>query len=254
MATAITATTEVAAPPPNDTSLITYTSVPITWNEALEHLLCSEAEKCSGMAWLHNKSEMLYSNRTNYLQLPIIIFSAVSGFVSGTVGMMNNGPATAIGVGAVSILVSILGTINSYFAFAKRSEGHRIASTNYLQISRTLRIEMSLPRDQRTPPKVLLKLIKDDLKRLAETAPRIPDTVLARYKREIVATHSARISHPEVTNGIENIIPFDPETYAKQIAKEEEVIAQENSNVIVRVVPNTGISTTPEKSKRAFRV
>lgn len=186
----------------------------ITWNHAIEELLCKEAEKCSGLSWLHGASETLYSNRTNYLQLPIIILSAVSGFISGA--LPTGEPGAAVGIGSVSILVSILGTINSYFAFAKRTEGHRIAAVQYAQICRAIRIEMNLPQDQRTPPKILLKMIKDDLKRLSETAPRIPDLVIEKFKKEIVPK-SANISHPEIIDGIEDVKPFQPEEPSQMV-------------------------------------
>ena len=185
----------------------------VSWNKALEELLCEEAEKCSGLSWLHNKAEMLYSNRTTYLQLPIIIFSAISGFASGIA------PADAVSqasVGAVSILVAILGSINSYFGFAKRSEGHRIAAIQYAQMCRALRIEMNLPEEQRTPPKVLLRMIKEDLKRLSETAPRVPVEMLKLYRQEIVP-HSENVSHPEITNGIESVKPYHAEEVKNEI-------------------------------------
>jgi hypothetical protein len=180
----------------------------ITWNHAIEELLCQEAEKCSGLSWLHNRAETMYSNRTNYMQLPIIILSAVSGFISGVIpGDM---PGATAGIGGVSIVVSILGTINSYFAFAKRTEGHRIAAVQYAQICRAIRIEMNLPQEQRTPPKILLKMIKDDLKRLSETAPRVPDKILEEFRKEIMPK-ADNISHPEIIDGIENVKPFQPQ-------------------------------------------
>ena len=180
----------------------------ITWNHALEHLLCQEAEKCSGHAWMHNKAETHYAKKTNYLQLPIIILSAVSGFISAAVPPEGSG--VTVGVGSVSILVSILGTINSYFAFAKRTEGHRIAAVQYSQICRAIRIEMNLPQEQRTPPKVLLKMIKEDLKRLSETAPRIPDSIIEAFRKEIIPK-ATNISHPEIVEGIEDVKPYKEE-------------------------------------------
>lgn len=193
----------------------------ITWNHAIEELLCEEAEKCSGMSWLHSKSETLFSNRTNYMQLPIIILSAVSGFISGVIPSDTRGGSA--GIGAVSILVSILGTINSYFAFAKRTEGHRIASVQYAQICRAIRIEMNLPQDQRTPPKILLKMIKDDLKRLSETAPRVPDSIVEAFKKEIMPK-AENISHPEIIDGIENVKAFNPDAIVDAVREPHLVV------------------------------
>ena len=180
----------------------------VLWNRALEELLCNEAEKCSGLSWLHTRSEALYSAYNTRLQLPIIIFSALSGFVSGILPPTVEG-GTAM-IGSVSILVSVLGTINSFFAFARRAEGHRISAVQYSQICRSIRIEMNLPAEQRLIPKVMLKWIKDDLKRLAETSPRVPEKILGAYRKEVIP-HSEKASHPEITNGIESVEPFSEE-------------------------------------------
>lgn len=69
---------------------------------------------------------------------------------------------------------------------------------------------MNLPQEQRTPPKILLKMIKDDLKRLSETSPRIPDYIIELFKKEIMG-RKKDISHPEIIDGIENVTAFTPE-------------------------------------------
>jgi len=185
--------------------------VEIGWNDALEQLLCAEAEKCSGLAWLHGKSELHYGVMNNRLQIPIIILSTVIGAAS--VGSESLFPGQAgmasVVLGGVSILVSILGLLNSHYAFGKRSEGHKIGSVQYAQIHRTIHIEMALPRDQRMPPKQLLRYIKDDLKRLMETIPRVPESIIEIYKKEIIP-HSGDVSHPDITNGIHRVEMFVP--------------------------------------------
>ena len=115
----------------------------------------------------------------------------------------------SIVLGGISILVSILGLLNSHYAFGKRSEGHKIGSVQYAQIHRTIHIEMALPRNQRMPPKQLLRYIKDDLKRLMETIPRVPENIIKRYKKEIIP-NSGDVSHPDITNGIHRVEMFVP--------------------------------------------
>ena len=174
----------------------------IEWNEALEKLLCQEAEKASGLAWLHTRAEAYFSKRTNWLQIPVIVLSTITGFLSGA--SIPNLPQVALG--GVSIAVAVLGTINSYFAYQKRSEGHRLGSVQYAAMAKTIAIEMALPRQQRTAPKFMLKMIKDEGKRLSEMLPRIPDTILATYKRTV--GQQKDVEHPEVTNGVHHVEPF----------------------------------------------
>ena len=183
----------------------------IVWNDALEELFCEEAEKCAGLAWLHSHSEVVYTIKNNRLQIPIIVLSTITGAASVGSGSLFPGQAgvASIVLGGVSLLVSILGLINSHYAFGKQSEGHKIGSVQYSQIHRTIHIEMSLPRSQRMPPKQLLRYIKDDLKRLMETIPRVPQDVIERYKKEIIPT-SGDVSHPDITNGIHRVQMYTP--------------------------------------------
>jgi hypothetical protein len=178
----------------------------IEWNAALETLLCNEAEKCQGLSWLHSHAEVEYSKHNNRLQIPIIILSTVVGAASVGSGSLFPGNAglASISLGAVSILVSILGLINTHYAFAKRAEGHKLGSVQYGQIHRMIHIEMSLPRNQRMAPKAILRYIKDDLKRLMETLPRVPQKSIDAYKVAVMPK-SPDVSHPEITNGIHKI-------------------------------------------------
>ena len=182
----------------------------IEWHEALEKLLCAEAEKCAGLAWLHGKSEIYYGIQHNRLQIPVIILSTIIGAAS--VGQSSlfpgNTGVASVCLGAISILVSILGLLNTHYAFGKKSEGHKIGSVQYAQINRMIHIEMSLPRTQRMPPKQILRYIKDDLKRLMETIPRVPECIVDQYKAEIM-TSSSTVSHPEITNGIHKVEAYN---------------------------------------------
>jgi len=184
----------------------------IEWNDALEKLLCEEAEKCMGMAWMHNKCEIYFSNKNNWLQIPIIVISTITGAASvGSSSLFpGNTQVASVALGGASILVSILGLINSYFSFGKRAEGHRLSDVTYRQMHRLVNIEMSLPRHQRMSPKQILKSIKEDLKRLSETMPRIPEEIIERYKREVIHDENAEIvAHPEITNGVHKVEAYN---------------------------------------------
>ena len=182
----------------------------IEWNVALEELLCNEAEKCSGLAWLHTKSELFYAKQHNRLQIPMIVLSTIVGAASvGSETLFpNNSGSASVCLGAVSILVSILGLLNTHYSFGKRAEGHKLGSVQYAQIHRMIHIEMALPRDQRMPPKQILRYIKDDLKRLMETLPRVPEIIIEQYKKEIIPHCTNDVSHPEITNGVHAVIAY----------------------------------------------
>lgn len=194
-------------------------TVEIEWHNALETLLCEEAEKCSGLAWMHAHSELYYSKQHNRLQIPVIILSTLVGAASvGSESLFPGNSSTAsVVLGGISILVSILGLINTHYSFGKRAEGHKLGAVQYAQIHRMLHIELSLPRPQRMPPKAILRFIKDDLKRLMETLPRIPENIIALYKKEIVAK-SGDVKHPDIANGIHAVKAYSDETVSLNLS------------------------------------
>ena len=178
----------------------------IIWNTALEELMCQEAEKCAGLAWLHTRSEIYYSKCHDRLQIPQIILSTIVGAASVGTGALLPYQAGLVSVflGGISISVSILGLLNTHYKFARRTEGHKLGSIQYSQIHRMIHIEMSLPRHQRMLPKQILRYIKYDLKRLMEALPRVPDKIIFKYMRDIIPK-SENVTHPDIIIGIKRM-------------------------------------------------
>ena len=156
----------------------------ISWNPALEKLIAQEAERCAGLSWLHAKCEVHYSNKTNWIALPVIILSTVTGFLSGSSEMLfTNRTASSIGIGVVSLFTGVLSTVGSYFAWARRTEGHKISVIQYQKISRFLTIELSLPKKERIQAKDILKITREQIERLMEVSPPVPEFIVIMYKQ-----------------------------------------------------------------------
>lgn len=205
----------------------------IEWNDSLEDLLCEEGEKCKGLAWMHADAEKIFRGKNNWIQIPMIIFSTMAG--SFQVGLqIDSRISQALGI--ISFGVSLLGMINSHFHYAQRAEAHKIASVQYAQIHKLIYIEMSLSRTQRTPPKYLLKIIRDDLKEFMKNFPRIPDKTLKNYEQFVVNKSEPNVKHPDIINGIEKIVPYD-----KFISKET-------------ITPSSSSFETPQETSSSFEI
>jgi hypothetical protein len=176
----------------------------ITYHEALENLIAHEAERCAGLSWMHGRSEAYYSVRNTGVTLPTIVLSTLVGFLSGTSSsIFSDATMGSIGIGSVSLFTGVLSTIGTFFSFAKKAEGHRIASIQYSKISRFLSIELTLPRSERMAAADLLKMTKDNIERQIETSPPIPDAIISEFKRKFKDTKDIAI--PEVANGIHKV-------------------------------------------------
>ena len=179
----------------------------ISWNERVEEYFASTGEKAHCLSWCHKKAESIYSNRRSWIDLPVIVISGVTGFMSaGSTQMFEDAKISSIALGVASLFVSILNTAGSYFGWAKRAEGHRIAAIQYAKLYRFLHIEMSLPRDERMAPQDLLKLTRENYDRLAEVSPLLPDAVIRDFQYRFAK--EKEVAKPEELNGLERIVVF----------------------------------------------
>ena len=191
--------------------------VNVTWHTTLEDYFAATGERAQCLAWCHKRAEEMYSHRKTFIDLPVIVMSGVTGFCSvGSQNIFGEGrqQLSSITLGAASLLVSVLNTVGSYFAWAKRAEGHRISSIQYSRLYRMLMVEMNLPREERRTPTALLKDVKDQYDRLQEISPLLPATIVSIFRKKF--DHQTEISKPEETNGLENIsiYPVDPNAVA----------------------------------------
>ena len=149
---------------------------------------------------------MLFSYRRTFIDLPVIVLSSVTGFLSvGSTSMFAGRQMEAsMALGGISLFVSILNTMGSYFGFAKLAEAHRIASIHYSKLYRFITVELALPRDERMNPPDFLKYTKEMYDRLTEISPVIPELVIKEF-REKFAEEAQSISVPEQMNGLESI-------------------------------------------------
>lgn len=181
----------------------------IQWNSQLERILAEEGERALCYGWLHNQSQKRYTGLNTYITLPTIVMSTLAGTASigSQTLFQNNADMSSYVVGAISISVGVLNTISSFFAWAKRSEGHRISALTYSKIHRFILIELSLPRKERMGAKDMLKSVRDQLDRLEETSPAIPDVIIKKFNNKF-GNSTPDVSKPEITNGLDPISVF----------------------------------------------
>jgi hypothetical protein len=176
----------------------------IHWTERLEEYFVSTGEKANCLAWVHKKSEELFSVRKTFIDLPVIVGSGVIAFLNaGSQSMFEDARLASISLGVGSLVVGILNTMGTYFGWSKRAEGHRISAINYAKLYRFIAVELALPRDERMTPHDFLKMVKDSYDRLAEISPMVPPSIIHKFQRRFKKIHD--IAKPEEANGLHKI-------------------------------------------------
>jgi hypothetical protein len=133
-----------------------------------------------------------------------MILSTVTGATSmGSSVLFNNSNMASIGIGLIIILLNSLQAVSSYYKFSQLSEGHKIASISFQKVSRYLEIELSLPRKERSTPKVILKVLKNEIDRLLETSPMIQPIIIEQYNKKYKDDNAKK---PAIVNGLKIVV------------------------------------------------
>lgn len=202
----------IEAPPPLSEKPVEPTALiqkaqkeDLCYNKHLEEVIASEAEKALVLRWLHDQSEKRYALLNTYIAIPVIVISTLAGTASiGQESLFGQGEIAPIVIGLMSLSVSVLNVVSNFFSWAKRSEGHRISSINYGKLHRWISIELSLPRTQRVPAKHFLKEIREQIDRLNETSPPIPQVVIDSFRLRLKDIKDD-VSLPEICNEIKAV-------------------------------------------------
>lgn len=183
----------------------------MSWSLHLETYFKRVGEQSQSYHYLHKRSEALYSFRSTFIDLPVIILSTIAGTLSiGSSSLFGTGNerGASVGIGLLSLTVGVLNTIGTYFSWSKRAEAHRISSIEYAKLYRFIQIEMGLPRHERMAPADLLKLVRETYERLTEISPLIPPPVLNEFKLKF-RSYQGRVATPTEANGLIEITVYD---------------------------------------------
>lgn len=202
----------------------------LQYNAHLEDIIASEAEKALVLRWLHNAAEHRYSKFNTWITLPVITISTLAGTASiGSDSLFGpNAHAAPVVIGMMSLIVSILNVISSFFGWAKRAEGHRISSINYGKMHRWISIELALPREQRVAAKHFMKEIRQQIDRMNETSPQVPVEVIGQFRQRVKDLKSD-VSLPEICDEIHRVDVYSGDlvpstaTAAKPLLSESDV-------------------------------
>jgi hypothetical protein len=175
----------------------------VRWSADLERYFKQVGERSQCLGIIHSHAEKMFGERKTKLELPVIVLSAITGFLSvGSAQIFQGWEFSPVVLGICSLFVSVLNTTGSYFAWAKRQEGHRIASIHYAKDYRFLQVELSLPREERMSAHDLLKKINNDVDRLAEVSPPLPEESIAHFNAKY---KDYAVAKPEEANGLTEI-------------------------------------------------
>ncbi len=232
------------------------------WKEEEENLLKDWADKAQCYELLHAKSHAVYRQRHAWFVIPVIIISTVTGtanFAQDKITNEKDKNIFVMVVGGLNIFAAIVTTISQFLKVSEMNEGHRVASYSWGKYFRNIRTELAKHPLDRTNPKDLIAMAKEEYDRLLELSPMIPKKVLQEFNRTFLKNN--KISKPEICDIIvpttvfnmtkderkEMVLFFNPppqEPLVETEAEEEIILPPEE--------PKKVVNPMVEKFKQSF--
>lgn len=183
------------------------------WTSVQENLIAEWADISSCYRWLHDRAEKNLTNKNNFITIPVIILSTLTGsanFALNSVIPEDNKEAqrwAQFGIGGISILAGILTTLGNYFRYAQNSEANRVAAISWGKFNRLLCVELNLKPEDRHNCQDFLKICRTEQDRLVENSPQISDKIKNEFKRKFGSIPN--LKKPDICDLLEHTIPYD---------------------------------------------
>jgi hypothetical protein len=180
------------------------------WNEYHENVLRQWGEASACYRYMHHRAFLKFKRLSLRFNLPVIVLSTVTGtanFAQSTFPESMRSSAPAI-IGGMNLIAGLIATIMQFLKINELMENHRTAALGHGSLSRNIRLQLSLPRDERK--KEGLKFVeecKSEYDRLLEQSPPIPKQILLNFDKEYPI--EGVFTKPEILN-VRAIPPLKP--------------------------------------------
>ena len=182
--------------------------LPKIWHPQHEKILKSWGEAAACYRYMHYQAYCSFKNLSMKFTIPLIIVSTITGtanFAQETFPPTVQ-PYVPSAIGGLNLITAIATTIMQFLKINELMEGHRVASVQYGKLSRTIRLELTLPLAERTQNgTVMIENMRAEYDRLIEQSPNVPKQMIDAFEREFPDDNA--FFKPEIMH-IQPIMPF----------------------------------------------
>jgi hypothetical protein len=182
--------------------------LPKIWHPQQEKILKSWGEAAACYRYMHYQAYCSYKNLSMKFTIPLIIVSTVTGtanFAQETFPPTVQ-PYVPSAIGGLNLITAIATTIMQFLKINELMEGHRVASVQYGKLSRTIRLELTLPLSERIQDgTTMVENCRNEYDRLIEQSPNVPKKTIDDFEREFPDDN--QFFKPEIMH-IQPIMPF----------------------------------------------
>ena len=175
------------------------------WTPEQEELMANWSDIASCYRLLHDKSEKRFSRYNMAITVPVIMLSTMTGTANFGMGPLFGDDQKSqrfanLAIGGVSLIAGLMTTLGNFLRFAQNMEGHRVASVSWGKFQRQIAVELALHPNERHDSMDFIKICRNELDRLIEQSPPIPEKIIATFEKEFRAI---QIKKPDICNHLE---------------------------------------------------
>jgi hypothetical protein len=159
------------------------------WTREAEKIMVSWKQKTKGYSWMHNQAARFYDVLNTLVGLPILILSTLlsTNAISTFTMEPHSIPSWVnITISCITVCVTILSAIQTFFNFANHRSKHMSASKGFNALTRKIQNELVKARHNRTECYSFFELISGEYNQLLELDSGIPGFIARRYRTSMV--------------------------------------------------------------------
>ena len=174
---------------------------PKVWSRQQERILQKWGEAAACYRYMHNQAFLTYKKSSMRFTIPVIVLSTVTGTAnfaqsSFPPSMRSSAPAL---IGFLNLIAGLIATVMQFLKINELMEGHRVSSIQYGKLSRTIRLELSLPLEERNQDgKAVIEAARAEYDRLIEQSQSIPYEILMSFDKAFPSGKKYPFNRPEI--------------------------------------------------------
>ena len=211
------------------------------WHKQQEKILKTWGEQAACYRYMHFMAYQKYKKSSMRFTLPIIIISTLTGtanFAQETFPESWKRLAPSV-IGGLNLFGGILTTILQFLKINELMESHRVSSILYGKLSRTIRLQLTLPVFERSQESSeFVENCGSEYDRLIEQSPCLPKKIIQNFEREFSDTNKNSKFFSNLTQSNDNkftsiikpeiisITPISPYSGEEELKITKEVVHQ----------------------------
>lgn len=158
-----------------------------SWNEQHENILRQWGESSGCYRYMHHRAYLMYKGLSMRFTLPVIVLSTITGtanFAQEQFPENLRGMVPSV-IGGLNLIAGLVATIMQFLKINELMENHKAAALSFGLLSRNIRLELALAREERTTDGLeFVTRCKNEYDRLIEQSPSIPSTILSEFEKD----------------------------------------------------------------------